>query len=478
MPEEVGGIVGTISVAPDDDLQSQLGKLKAALDQVEGELNELHTKFGQTGQAASITGLRIGDLAAEKLKLKAEIDKVTASLGTNAAAHSRAAAAAAQGVGASKQFSYQLMALGSTLDDLQYVGEMGLRPIINNLMMLSPALGIALIAFDQIRKHSEELISALRGVNAVFGDFLGQGTQSLFEGMISNFEKVGKAAKRLVDDIKGAWGELSGSNQKAAEDMVAEFAKVGANDEANKKKGKAYSEAVTEKYGRGNLLGRFVSPELAENNPELAQREAARIAGMMNRVAAGSPEAIKELEGMAAHDPALRGVLHEADPQTKENAKREDALRKEADKRKKAADRRDREMQEADEKANRLLRKRRDDSIEKKIERGEPLTGEEMMGMNDPLREKLAGKVTKDAEKRATLQERYSDVAMRLYQERNPAREGQSLGMDQFESSVKSTTGLTEGEKQLIRIRELQEDLVRIQSEYKTIGVKARGGGR
>lgn len=477
MPEEVGGIVGRISVEPDDSVQTQLAKLKQALDMVEGELTVLHGRFGQTGTAATATAIKIGDLAAEKRLLTTEIIKLNAELIKNEGAIQRASGKHDEGTKATKQFSYQLMALGQTLDDLQYVGEMGLRPIINNLMMLSPALGIAVIAFDQIRKHSEGLIDVLRGVGSVLGEVFGEGTNSLFEGMIDWLGKVGKASQRLVDDIKGAWGELSGSTKRGEADMVADFLKVGANDEANQKKGKAYSEAVTEKYGRGNLLARFVSPELAENNPELAQREAARIAEMMNRVAAGSPEAIKELEGMAASDPALRGVLHEADPQTKENEKAEDKLRKDAERRAKAADKRDREMQEADEKANRLLRKRRDDIIEKKIERGEPLTGEEMMGMNDPLREKLAGKVTKDADKRATLEERYSDVAQRLYEARNPERQGQSLGMDQFEGSVKSTTGLTEGEKQLIRIRELQEELVRIQTEYKTIGVKRRGGG-
>jgi hypothetical protein len=50
-----------------------------------------------------------------------------------------------------------LAAIGGTLDDLQYVPEMGLRPILNNIMAIAPAAGIALLALDQLRKHFTDL---------------------------------------------------------------------------------------------------------------------------------------------------------------------------------------------------------------------------------------------------------------------------------------------------------------------------------
>lgn len=56
----------------------------------------------------------------------------------------------------------KLLQLGNTVDDLQYVGEMGLRPIINNVMQIAPAVGIALIAVEMLRKKfGEDLLEAI-----------------------------------------------------------------------------------------------------------------------------------------------------------------------------------------------------------------------------------------------------------------------------------------------------------------------------
>ncbi len=51
-----------------------------------------------------------------------------------------------------KNAAYKLQQLGGTLDDLQYVGEQGLRPVLNNIMQISPTVGIGLLAFDLLRK--------------------------------------------------------------------------------------------------------------------------------------------------------------------------------------------------------------------------------------------------------------------------------------------------------------------------------------
>ena len=60
MPEEVGGIVGTISLEA-EGLDVQLAKLKAAMDQVQRELEELHAGFDVAGKSAAVTGMQIGD---------------------------------------------------------------------------------------------------------------------------------------------------------------------------------------------------------------------------------------------------------------------------------------------------------------------------------------------------------------------------------------------------------------------------------
>ena len=51
----------------------------------------------------------------------------------------------------------KLMQLGQTLDDMQYVGEQGLRPIINNVMQLSPVLGTAMIAVQLLYSNWDNL---------------------------------------------------------------------------------------------------------------------------------------------------------------------------------------------------------------------------------------------------------------------------------------------------------------------------------
>lgn len=54
-----------------------------------------------------------------------------------------------------------LLKLGYLLDDLQYVGEMGLRPIINNLMVLEPRLGIAALLFETLYRNADRLRDVL-----------------------------------------------------------------------------------------------------------------------------------------------------------------------------------------------------------------------------------------------------------------------------------------------------------------------------
>src|SRR5947199_207999 len=53
---------------------------------------------------------------------------------------------------------HKIMQLGQTMDDLQYVGEQGLRPIINNVMQLSPLLGMAMIAAQLLYTQWDNLV--------------------------------------------------------------------------------------------------------------------------------------------------------------------------------------------------------------------------------------------------------------------------------------------------------------------------------
>lgn len=52
------------------------------------------------------------------------------------------------------------------LDDLQYVGQMGLRPVINNLMMIHPVLGMIALASDQVVRNWDQLEALWTGDSA------------------------------------------------------------------------------------------------------------------------------------------------------------------------------------------------------------------------------------------------------------------------------------------------------------------------
>ena len=85
-----------------------------------------------------------------------------------AASTSRVNAGMTQGGRGASRFGMQLQVVGQTLDDLQYVGEMGLRPIINNLMQINPLLGTSVLMFDALRRSGLDFGAMWTAVMADF----------------------------------------------------------------------------------------------------------------------------------------------------------------------------------------------------------------------------------------------------------------------------------------------------------------------
>jgi hypothetical protein len=115
----------------------------------------------------------------------------------------------------SKQATFALMQLGNTLDDLQYVGTMGLRPILNNIMQFAPQVGIALLGFDMLRK----------GIVAAFNALTSGGTLSEFA---TDVEKL----KVKVEELEGAWLKTA----RAVKTLGQARADLTASEEAQKVK--------------------------------------------------------------------------------------------------------------------------------------------------------------------------------------------------------------------------------------------------
>jgi DNA-binding ferritin-like protein len=81
---------------------------------------------------------------------------------------------------------------GYFLDDLQYVGEQGLRPILNNLMQIAPALGIVTLAGDQ-------LIRQMGGLDAVMTKM---GLSSPLTTEAERMEALGNQTHRTAEEQK------------------------------------------------------------------------------------------------------------------------------------------------------------------------------------------------------------------------------------------------------------------------------------
>lgn len=114
-------------------------------------------------------------------------------------------------VGGMQKFAY-------LLDDLQYVNQMGIRPILNNIMMFSPHLAIAGIVADQVYRNWDVLTSRLRDSTGNLDLSLGNVREKLgeiFAGMPARttsptelgLEATGKRLEQLKkqgDDLTAA----------------------------------------------------------------------------------------------------------------------------------------------------------------------------------------------------------------------------------------------------------------------------------
>jgi hypothetical protein len=179
------GTLGTASVNVTADLSSLDEKLKAAESKIRAQMvrNEqamrnlrpiaLSTDPADAlaRKAAIDATVRLMD-ANEQLRAKLEAVRhaatraaeavtggaagATSRTSANAAATAARATAEAEKAKAESRriLAYRTQVIGQTMDDLQYVETMGLRPILNNIMAISPQVGIAMLSADLIVKKT------------------------------------------------------------------------------------------------------------------------------------------------------------------------------------------------------------------------------------------------------------------------------------------------------------------------------------
>lgn len=142
----------------------QLKQGKASFDELMVSIENLKADF----DAGTVSQTEYADqfmkLATEAGKANKEIEKLEAET----ARASRTMAASTDGIAKtsaglekisthSKSSGQGLQKMAFFLDDMQYVGEQGLRPILNNLMMIDPKLFFVALALDQVIRHWGEL---------------------------------------------------------------------------------------------------------------------------------------------------------------------------------------------------------------------------------------------------------------------------------------------------------------------------------
>lgn len=100
------------------------------------------------------------------------------------------------------------------LDDLQYVGQMGIRPIVNNLMMIHPVLGMIGIAADQVVRHWDALERMWTGESATKTEAermkeLAKATALTVDEarQLSEYNMQREEGKRLVTQLTGEQAE-------------------------------------------------------------------------------------------------------------------------------------------------------------------------------------------------------------------------------------------------------------------------------
>jgi hypothetical protein len=351
-----------------DELAAAQNKLKASLDLVRQAVVSKATAMAAAAQATASARQAAKDLADANAKLaasakQAAADQVrAANAAANAAKQAAKVKAAADremqdSTGASTN---KLAVFAQTLDDLQYVPEMGLRPILNNLVQISPALGILGIAVQAVISNWDTLIGVMGSgkleTEAAEMERLGQATQMTadeadrlrqLQGDVTASAKVRDAKSpekveqtRAVDDVitKHAGEKLVEAILATDPNLVPnarEKARLEAPGSNPYETLKGFGAAIGESAGGGNVL-EMMKRQHAEGEAaregraqEIARKDAGQSFAQMD------PNQVKELiakleklPDAGKRFPGLIGDLHNSLP---ENRKAQEQLEREGE---------------------------------------------------------------------------------------------------------------------------------------------------
>ncbi len=272
---------------------AEVARLTETFSRLRDKLVDLNDKFakGAISQATYERATqRLGSVAvdtqARMQAMKQGLDKQDQSF-----------AKAASGVNA---FNYKLMVMATTLDDMQYVGEMGLRPILNNLVMISPALGIAAIGFETVRKNLEGVKTLGQVLATSWGwDNATQGAHGFSGALVQVRDmlgEIGKAASHTFGGLGEGWEQLTGGKKKREQASIGEFSEKGSAED--RERGSRITKTI-EDMGPAAIRQMIdqrakTDPSLA-GNPDRQREEGAKILELLKQAKEGKTGAIEGL---------------------------------------------------------------------------------------------------------------------------------------------------------------------------------------
>lgn len=163
-------------------------------------------------------------------------------------------------------------------------------------------------------------------------------------------------------------------------------------------------------------------------------------------------DAVERFRKTQAEDLATRGMMAETGQEA-------------ADKWKKRRDDEEKDLREADIAGRKLLKDRRREMIEDKIDREEGITQEEFNALPDDRQRGLRSKSK-------SLDEGMNDLLYQRYQLMNPEKQGQTMGLDQYEASIKAKTGETTEAKRLKELVDINKKILDVQNKRRGLMVR------
>jgi hypothetical protein len=422
----------------------------------------------------------------------------------------------AQGVTATKGvagFGSQLLLVGQFADDVQY----GLRAVVNQIPQLvgafgggaglAGAIGIVAVAANQLVNHWDQLIDK----------FTTRGPETAAQEMqrlANNTAKTADEQKRL-NDLKREEQQIEAQRRrptagaakenKAAGEAIQEspydllLRDVGsalmdrdqgmierrvqqrqAQIEALTPGRKLTDEAVNAlrtKY-RNERAPKVVSEaedliRTAENGSNAATQEqrdldAASARSKLQALATKYPglKGLEKFSGQLESDKEVKALMYESEQNYKAN---EERLRLEAS----GESRPDLEKlyQQG------LAEKHEDEARAKALDVGEQAGLDRVKAHAEAVEEERARRAERSEargtpEEHKQLRDTENELLYNRYQLMNPNRQGQTMGLDQYEASIKSQTGETEESKQLKELVDLNKRILEVQQKRRGLMVR------